>query len=253
MMAWAADAAVERLAQPPVRQQLLAQVFGPHQQQVEVAFELEMLEAVVEQEDGGAEPPLGEHAGQMPIGADQHRHARAACAPAAAARRRTAPPARSTSAAVAHHEHAVHRLAARVAAAQDRRPLAGGEQQPGQRGHGRRLAAAAHREVADADDRLREPAADAAARACVPRPPGPRHLAVCGAEELQCTTRNGRTTAERGCVGRQHARRWRPWSCPWRRGWPRPARAPRRRAAPAAPGRPSGSAACPRARARSAP
>ena len=66
---------VERLAQPAGRQRPILQIVVGDQQQIDVARQLEMLKAVVEQVDGGAELVLGEAAGEIAIGADQHRHA----------------------------------------------------------------------------------------------------------------------------------------------------------------------------------
>src|SRR5262245_45067279 len=91
-------------------------------------------------------------------------------------------------------------MTARVAAAQDHGPGASGEQEPRERRHSGCLTAAADREVADADDRDREPLPHVRA-AGEPRAPRLRELPVGGAEQVQRTTRNGRTTAERGGSG----------------------------------------------------
>ena len=79
---------VERFAQAAGRQRPILQIVFGDEQQIDVARQLEMLKAVVEQVDGRAEAALGEAAGQIAIGADQHARRRAARAPASAARRR---------------------------------------------------------------------------------------------------------------------------------------------------------------------
>ena len=59
---------VERLAQPAHRQHATARhLAGRRHQDVEVARQLHVLEAVVEHVHGGAELALGEHAGQVAI------------------------------------------------------------------------------------------------------------------------------------------------------------------------------------------
>ena len=66
---------VEPLAQTSGRHRPILQVVFGDEQQIDVARQLEVLKPIVEQVDGGAEPALGEPAGQIAIGADQHRHA----------------------------------------------------------------------------------------------------------------------------------------------------------------------------------
>ena len=63
------------LAQPSGGQRLILQVVFGDEQQIDVARQLEMLKAIVQQVDGRAEPALREPARQIAIGADQHADA----------------------------------------------------------------------------------------------------------------------------------------------------------------------------------
>ena len=78
---------LEPFAQPAGGHRPILQILFGDEQQIDVARQLEMLKPIVEQVDGGAEAPLGEPAGEIAIGADQHARRRAARARASAARR----------------------------------------------------------------------------------------------------------------------------------------------------------------------
>ena len=131
---------------------------------------------------------------------------------------------------------------ARVAAGQNRRPLADRDEPRGDRRHERRLAGAAHAQVADADDGTAEPAPGA-------RPLVPARRVRASRPYRVCSTRisaAGPAVTARGTAARCSAApraaaaagRAPPASWPWRRGWPRPARGRPRRAARGAPDRP---------------
>jgi hypothetical protein len=148
---------VERLAQAPTRQRRRpGDVFARDDQQVDVAIELQVLKAVVEDVDRRPEVVLGEAAGEVAIRTGQHGRARQLPRQhqrlVARARQVGADAAR-----IAHDDDAVAVLGAAVAAAQDRGPLAHLEQRLCDICRHRRLAAAANRKVADADDRSPEP------------------------------------------------------------------------------------------------
>ena len=67
---------VDRLAQPAAGERpRVGDVARVDQHEVRVAREHHMLKPVVEQVDRGAEHALGEHAGEVPIGRDEERHA----------------------------------------------------------------------------------------------------------------------------------------------------------------------------------
>src|SRR5687767_9382472 len=98
--------------------------------------------------------------------------------------------------AVADNDHTIGGGAPPVTAAQDGRPLPHLEQQPRNSRDDRRLAAAADSEIADADDRTRQALACGRV-SCVPAAAKGGDARVERAQRSQCTTRNGRTTAER--------------------------------------------------------
>ncbi len=112
---------------------------------------------------------------------------------------------------VADHGHLPAGRAARVATAQNRGVFAGLPERRGERDDQRRLAAAADREVADADDRALEPARQRRAFPVACAAAG-RHPSVEGAEHTktghrcarrQCTTRNGITAPRLPSSGRR--------------------------------------------------
>ena len=112
----------------------------------------QVLEAVVEQVDGGAEAALGQGAGPEAIRTDEHagaghaarQHQRLVAGPRQIGQRPHA---------VADDGDAVGGIGPAVAAREDRRPLAGLDQQARQASHDRRLAAAAAGDVADRNHR----------------------------------------------------------------------------------------------------
>ncbi len=142
----------ERFAQAAARQRAIALVGGRDDRQVDVADQPQVLEAVVEQVDGGAEAALGEGAGPEAIRTDEHagagdaarQHQRLVAGPGQIGQRPHA---------VADDGDAVGRIGPAVAAREDRRPLAGLDQQARQASHDRRLAAAAAGDVADRNHR----------------------------------------------------------------------------------------------------
>src|SRR5712671_406293 len=111
-----------------------------------------MLKTVVEEMNRGAEAPFGEAAGEIAIGADQHRDA------GERARQHQRLIARFVEAgddvrAIRHDRHAIAGYAAPVAASEHSWMFALLEEQPGDVFDDRRLATAADAQVADAHDR----------------------------------------------------------------------------------------------------
>ncbi len=142
---------------------------GDHEQQVDVARQLQMLEPVVEQHArsrrSGARPRTRPDSDPRPTSTGTPGSARASIcgsSPARATGSSTRSPSLTTTTPSAS-------LPSRVAAAQDGWTLASREQQTGERGDDRRLAAAADDEIADADDR---PLRAAGARCRPARVPG---------------------------------------------------------------------------------
>ena len=92
--------------------------------EIDVAIELQVLEAVVEQVDRGAEMVLGEPAGEIAVARRPGRSRPAAGAPASAARRRRDRGRRGSRRRRGRRRRRPSASAPAVAAAQDRRPLA---------------------------------------------------------------------------------------------------------------------------------
>jgi hypothetical protein len=161
----------ERLAQAAAWQRAVVLVGGRNDSEVDVALEPQVLEAVVEHVDGGAEAALGEGAGPEAIRADEDagpgdapgQHQRLVAGPGQVGQGADA---------VADDRDAVGRIGAAVAAGEDRRPLAGLDQQPGQARHDRRLAAAAAGDVADRDHRPGQAPGPSRLRIAPPAPGG---------------------------------------------------------------------------------
>ncbi len=110
-----------------------------------------MLKPIVEHVDGRADDTLRHRGGHRPLFVNKHR----------GAGRKTRHQERFVAAAidvrdnmptVADDDHAVHGVASAVAAAQDGRILAGGQEKPRHERGDWRLAAPSHRQVADAHD-----------------------------------------------------------------------------------------------------
>ncbi len=113
-----------------------------------------MLKAIIEDGDGGAEHAVGVGLGNGADVGDQNHGPRHG----ARQHQRLIPAAveiRGAMDAVAHDDHAVFLDAPAVAAAENRGPLACGEQHARDVRDKRRLAAPTHRQIADTDDRGR--------------------------------------------------------------------------------------------------
>ncbi len=150
---------IQRLAQVAGWQrQRLRDVVAADQDDVDVAFELEVLEPVVQHVDRRAEAVLGQAAREVPIG--RHEHRRAGQLPGE--HERLVSRSRHVgahAARIAHDDDAVSRLTPPVAAAEHRGRFPHLDQQPRDRRRRRRLAAPPDREVAHADHRPAQPAA----------------------------------------------------------------------------------------------
>ena len=132
---------VGRLAQPAAGQRPRAglQILARDDHQIDVAIELQVLEPIVEDVHRRAEVVLGETARQVAIARREDRDARQL--PRQHQRLVAGPiEIRADAVGVAHDDHTVFRSPPRVAATQDRRTLAHGQQLARQARHGRRLA-----------------------------------------------------------------------------------------------------------------
>ena len=175
------DDRIERLAQPPARQRHRPlDVLAADDHQIDVAIELQMLKAVVEHVDRGAELGFGEDAGAIAVGTGQHDDA------GQLPRQHHRLVARHIEAGadlprVADDDDVLRLARAAVAAAENGRLLAHLEQHPGDGGRERRLAAAADGEIADADDRVAQPLPEVGPRGVALAPP-PRDRRVKAAQ-----------------------------------------------------------------------
>jgi len=125
-------------------------------QQIDVSRQHQMLKSIVKNVDRGAQVQFGDTTGEEAIGRDDHGDVRQR------ARQHQWLVAGATEIGtearpVAHDGDPVVRCRARVAAAQDRGPMAGLEQPARNKRRQRRLAAPARRKAADADDGAIEP------------------------------------------------------------------------------------------------
>ena len=175
---------VGRLAQPAARQRpgVGLEILTRDDHQIDVPIELQVLKPVVEDVHRRAEVMFGQTAGQVAIARRQDRNARQL----PRQHQRLVAGAIEIGAdavGVAHDDHAVLSPPAPVAAAQDGRPLPHVQELARQARDGRRLAAAADREVADADHRTAQPSAQIGPRGVVLAPP-PRDRRVEGAQHV---------------------------------------------------------------------
>ena len=138
--------------------------------QIDVSIELQVLEAIVEDVHRRAEVMLGEAARQEAIARREDRDARQL--PRQHQRLVTGPiEIRADAVGVADDDHAVFGLPAPVAAAQDRGPLAHGEQLARQVRDGGRLASTTDSDVADTDHSAAQPSSQVRPRRIVLAPP----------------------------------------------------------------------------------
>jgi hypothetical protein len=129
----------------------IPQIGGSNQDEIQVAGHRTMLKPVVEHEHRRAKYALGQRRRQTPDLTDEHgrtwdhagQHQRLVAA---------AIEIRGQAPAVAHHDHAVLAPAALVAAAEDRRSLARGDQPGAEPGDERRLPPAAQGKIPHTDD-----------------------------------------------------------------------------------------------------
>ena len=217
-----------------------AQIVRRDDDDVDVARQRAMLKPVVEDVHGGAERALGQRARRRRARRRRARPRRAPRAPASAARRRCDRDRRARCVPSLTTTTPSSASAPSVAAAQNGRPLAGVDEQPRDERDDRRLAAPAHREVADADDgdgRVPQSACRGRSR------PDAMH---CGKQPVPLDTPERPDDA--AAAGRRQQVGDGVRACAaWRRGWPRRARAPRRRAARARPDRRSAARSSPAA------
>ena len=184
---------VERLTKPAARQHSVVQIGRRHDQHIDVPAQCEVLKPIVEQHHRGIELLLGKSAGEMAIGAHEHRNTRQR------ARQHLWLVARvlnglEDAIPIAHDHHTISCAPSRVTAAQNCGTLTHVEQHPRQRRDDGRFAAAANRQVADTDDRAIE-TPSRLRMPFVPRAPHPRDVSVGRAQNTQWITRKGRTTA----------------------------------------------------------
>ena len=146
---------IERFAKPAERQ--CASVFGiiRRNQQIDVAHQVEMLKAIIEHMDRAAEPCFG----QSPCHVSARRHEHRSARHFAGQHLRLIAGVvhiHMQARAIAHDDHAFVHDFSRVSAAENRRALSHIDQHAREFTSERRLAAAADRQIADADDRRRE-------------------------------------------------------------------------------------------------
>ena len=140
-----------------------------------------MLKAIVQHVDRATQLAFGERAGKIAIGRDADRGARHL--PGQHQRLVTGSiHAFKDAGAVGHHDDAVRGIGAAIAATENGGPLAVLNQPLRDRRNHRRLAGAAHRQVADADDRAGE-MLPALGVVFDPLPASPHHLTVEGIKQ----------------------------------------------------------------------
>ena len=164
---------LERFTQPARGQESLRQIVLADGQQIDVAFELDMLKPVVEQVERRPETILGHATGPLAVAPDQHRHA------GQRARQHQRFVAgvveiREDTRAIGDDRDLVARHAPGVAATEDGGAFAAIEKQARDVGHERRLSAAPDAQVANAHHRSRQPASASRIRPVPSAPPSCR-------------------------------------------------------------------------------